>query len=40
VFPAARRRALLRKRTGVVRELLPNGGTVLDVGCGTGALAG
>ena len=30
----------LRKRTGVVRELLPNGGTVLDVGCGTGALAG
>lgn len=30
----------LRKRTGVVRELLPHGGAVLDVGCGTGALAG
>ncbi|MDP8924197.1 MAG: methyltransferase domain-containing protein [Chloroflexota bacterium] len=30
----------LRKRSAVVRELLPNGGTVLDVGCGTGALAG
>ena len=30
----------LRKRTDVVRELLPSGGTVLDVGCGTGALAG
>ncbi len=30
----------LRKRTAVVRELLPFGGTVLDVGAGTGALAG
>jgi SAM-dependent methyltransferase len=30
----------LRKRTAVVRELLPFGGRVLDVGCGTGALAG
>jgi SAM-dependent methyltransferase len=29
----------LRKRTAVVRELLPSGGTVLDVGAGTGALA-
>jgi SAM-dependent methyltransferase len=30
----------LRKRTGVVRGLLPYGGRVVDVGCGTGALAG
>lgn len=30
----------LRKRTAVVRDLLPFGGTVLDVGAGTGALAG
>ena len=30
----------LRKRTAVVRDLLPFGGNVLDVGCGTGALAG
>jgi SAM-dependent methyltransferase len=30
----------LRKRTAVVRSLLPFGGRVLDVGCGTGALAG
>lgn len=30
----------LNKRTNVVRELLPFGGAVLDVGCGTGALAG
>jgi SAM-dependent methyltransferase len=30
----------LRKRTAVVRDLLPFGGRVLDVGCGTGALAG
>ncbi|MCC6179561.1 MAG: class I SAM-dependent methyltransferase [Chloroflexi bacterium] len=30
----------LRKRTAVVRNLLPYGGTVVDVGCGTGALAG
>jgi SAM-dependent methyltransferase len=30
----------LRKRTALVREILPLGGTVLDVGCGTGALAG
>ena len=30
----------LNKRTNVVRELLPFGGTILDVGCGTGMLAG
>src|SRR5436190_14794454 len=30
----------LKKRTSTVRRLLPMGGTVLDVGCGTGALAG
>ncbi len=30
----------LRKRTTLVNELLPSGGSVLDVGCGTGALAG
>jgi SAM-dependent methyltransferase len=30
----------LKKRTATVRRLLPFGGTVLDVGCGTGALAG
>jgi SAM-dependent methyltransferase len=30
----------LKKRTATVRRLLPMGGTVLDVGCGTGALAG
>jgi SAM-dependent methyltransferase len=30
----------LRKRTMLVRELLPLGRRVLDVGCGTGALAG
>jgi SAM-dependent methyltransferase len=30
----------LRKRTAVVQDLLPYGGTVLDVGAGTGALAG
>lgn len=30
----------LRKRTALIRELLPAGGAVLDVGCGTGALAG
>lgn len=30
----------LNKRTVVVQRLLPLGGTVLDVGCGTGALAG
>ncbi len=29
-----------RKRVALVRELLPHGGAVLDVGCGTGALAG
>jgi SAM-dependent methyltransferase len=30
----------LNKRTALVEELLPGGGRVLDVGCGTGALAG
>jgi len=30
----------LQKRTQTVRRLLPYGGQVLDVGCGTGALAG
>lgn len=30
----------LRKRTAIVADLLPGGGMVLDVGCGTGALGG
>ena len=30
----------LRKRVSYVRRLLPEGGRILDVGCGTGVLAG
>jgi SAM-dependent methyltransferase len=40
VFSEHVARHYLDKRTALVRELLPGGGAVLDVGSGTGALAG
>lgn len=39
VFPRHVAEHYIDKRTGLVRELLPMGGLVLDVGCGTGQLA-
>lgn len=39
VFPRHVAEHYVGKRTGLVRDLLPMGGTVLDVGCGTGRLA-
>src|SRR5919198_3354145 len=38
VFASHVSRHYLDKRLGIVRRLLPRGGRVLDVGCGTGAL--
>jgi SAM-dependent methyltransferase len=38
VFPRHVAEHYLDKRTGLVKELLPQGGMVLDVGCGTGRL--
>jgi len=39
VFPKHVADHYLDKRTNLVKQLLPLGGTVLDVGCGTGQLA-
>ena len=39
VFPKHVAEHYIDKRTGLVKELLPFGGRVLDVGCGTGQLA-
>jgi SAM-dependent methyltransferase len=39
VFPKHVAEHYIDKRTGLVKELLPLGGRVLDVGCGTGQLA-
>jgi SAM-dependent methyltransferase len=39
VFPRHIAEHYINKRTGLVKELLPMGGLVLDVGCGTGQLA-
>jgi SAM-dependent methyltransferase len=39
VFPKHVAEHYLQKRTGLVKDLLPMGGLVLDVGCGTGQLA-
>jgi SAM-dependent methyltransferase len=39
VFPRHVAEHYLDKRTGLIKELLPFGGLVLDVGCGTGQLA-
>src|SRR5205823_11727124 len=38
VFPRHVAEHYLDKRTGLIKELLPLGGLVLDVGCGTGQL--
>jgi SAM-dependent methyltransferase len=39
VFPRHVAEHYIDKRTGLVKDLLPMGGLVLDVGCGTGQLA-
>jgi SAM-dependent methyltransferase len=39
VFPRHVAEHYIAKRTGLVKQLLPMGGLVLDVGCGTGQLA-
>lgn len=39
VFPRHVAEHYIDKRTGLVKQLLPMGGLVLDVGCGTGQLA-
>jgi SAM-dependent methyltransferase len=39
VFPRHVAEHYIEKRTGLVKSLLPLGGLVLDVGCGTGQLA-
>jgi SAM-dependent methyltransferase len=38
VFPRHVAEHYINKRTGLVKDLLPLGGSVLDVGCGTGQL--
>ena len=38
VFPRHVAEHYIDKRTGLVKDLLPMGGLVLDVGCGTGQL--
>jgi SAM-dependent methyltransferase len=39
VFPRHVAEHYINKRTGLIKELLPMGGLVLDAGCGTGQLA-
>jgi SAM-dependent methyltransferase len=39
VFPRHVAEHYIQKRTGLIKSLLPMGGLVLDVGCGTGQLA-
>jgi SAM-dependent methyltransferase len=39
VFPRHVAEHYIEKRTGLIKDLLPIGGLVLDVGCGTGQLA-
>jgi SAM-dependent methyltransferase len=39
VFPRHVAEHYINKRTGLIKQLLPLGGLVLDVGCGTGQLA-
>jgi SAM-dependent methyltransferase len=38
VFPRHVAEHYIEKRTGLIKDLLPQGGLVLDVGCGTGQL--
>jgi SAM-dependent methyltransferase len=39
VFPSHVADHYIEKRTGLIKDLLPTGGLILDVGCGTGQLA-